>query len=250
VVVRSEATLELLQNSNSSDAEALRSVSDRYTNTAAGRMARLFEADTNLGSGIMTLYSDREQAEATIQDAIKGYRAVADTSDDKLLVARAYFGLGRAQESLGKVEDAITAYGQAVAATQSDAVANAAQQRIDLLKKAETQEFLTWFAKQDFKPADPAMPPTLPGSQSLPDLPDLDLPEVAPMKVPDELKGDATDETKSPPGEISLPTEATGTDAGAEASEPEMKVSVPETPAVPDEVKLDNPTVRVTDGKE
>jgi tetratricopeptide (TPR) repeat protein len=124
-------------------------------------IARLLEADTNLGSGIATLYTDREEAEGKIEDALKAYRNVANSTKDRLLLSRASFGIGHAYESLGKVKEATEAYRKVIAQNESEAVVKAAQQRIDLLQKSETQEFLTWFSKQDFKPADPSLPPNV-----------------------------------------------------------------------------------------
>jgi len=202
---KSDATLELLQNASSGDAEALAGVGDRYANTVAGTMARLYEADTNLGAGITALFSDRDEAESRIEDAIKAYKTVILSAKGSLLTSRANFGLARAYESLGQTKEAIAAYEATASLTESEAVAEAAKQRIALLQKAETQEFLTWFAKQDFKPADPTTPPNFPDGQRLPDLPDLDLPSIAPMDVPDELKTTSDAEAKPAPGEISLP---------------------------------------------
>lgn len=202
---KSDATLELLQNASSGDAEALAGVGDRYANTVAGTMARLYEADTNLGAGITALFTDRDEAETLIEDAIKAYKNVTLSTKDTLLASRANFGLGRAYESLGQTKEAIAAYEATASLTESDAVAEAAKQRIALLQKAETQEFLTWFAKQDFKPADPTTPPTFPDGQGLPDLPDLDLPAVTPMEVPGELKSTSDAEAKPAPGEMTLP---------------------------------------------
>lgn len=284
---RSDATLQLLQNANGGDAEALAEVSAQYAKTAAGEIAQLFEADTNLSSGIATLYTDREEAEGKIEAALKAYRSVASSNKDRLILSRANFGMGHALESLGKTKEAIEAYRKVVAQNESDAIVKSAQQRIDLLQKSETQEFLTWFNKQDFKPADPSLPPTLPDGNQLPDLPDLDLPEVEPLKVPDELKNDASTEGKEAPGKMTLP-ETTGTPAAetspaattapetATATEPEAAAKdgaadtkaepatteppAAENPAAeantsPDKpaekaAELDNPTVRVTDETE
>ena len=284
---RSDATLQLLQNANGGDAEALAEVSAQYAKTAAGEIAQLFEADTNLSSGIATLYTDREEAEGKIEAALKAYRSVASSNKDRLILSRANFGMGHALESLGKTKEAIEAYRKVVAQNESDAIVKSAQQRIDLLQKSETQEFLTWFSKQDFKPADPSLPPTLPDGNQLPDLPDLDLPEVEPLKVPDELKNDASTEGKEAPGKMTLP-ETTGTPAAetspaattapetATATEPEAAAKdeaadtkaepatteppAAENPAAeantsPDKpaekaAELDNPTVRVTDETE
>lgn len=273
---RSDATLELLQNANGGDAEALAEVGDRYAKTPAGAMARLYEADTNLSAGITALFSDREEAEAKIDDSIKAYREVTASVKDRLLVSRANFGMGRALESLGKVEDAVAAYQKVVLMNESDAVVSAAQQRIDLLKKAETQEFLAWFGKQDFKPADPSMPPLMPSGNMLPDLPDLDLPEIPALKLPDELKSNESDKATPAPGTMSLPasgeTAVPATDAlapAAPASEaPAPPAELPAAPVVDDAAAidpakpvdaatpadapettpaLDNPTVSVTD---
>ncbi len=235
-MARSDATLELIQNASGGDAEALASVGDRYSTTQAGELARLFEADTNLNAGITALYVDREEAESKINDALKAYREVASTSKDRLLVARSQFGVGHALESLGKVEDSVSAYRQVVAQADSDALAQAAQQRIDSLQKPETQEFLTWFAKQDFTPADPSSPPNLPSGIALPDLPDLVLPPVtADETIPDE--SDNAPEMSAPSNDVEL--------APASADPAPAEVA-PVEPAA----DVENPTVRVTDEAE
>ncbi|MGV3486679.1 MAG: tetratricopeptide repeat protein [Planctomycetaceae bacterium] len=252
MMARSDATLELLQNASSSDAEALAAVSERYAETPAGVIARLIEADSNMGAGVASLYTDREDAETRIEDAADAYRDVTRLTKDKLLLSRAHFGLGHALESLGKVDEAVDAYQQVMAINESDAIVNAAQQRMNLLEKSETQEFLTWFAKQDFSPADPSAPPSMPGSASLPDLPDLDLPEITPMKVPDELKSDAEAETKPAPGDITLPpadtdaaapsaADAAADDKPAQTPAPAAPATTPEPPAETPEPSAEAP---------
>jgi len=272
-MAKSDATLELLQNANGADAEALATVGDRYANTVAGTMARLFEADSNLGAGITALFTDREEGQAKIEDAIKAYKSVTTSTNDKLLLSRANFGLARAYESLGETKEAISAYQSAASTTESEAIAEASKQRIALLEKSETQEFLTWFSKQDFKPADPAMPPSFPDGQRLPDLPDLDLPEITPMKVPDELKASSDSATKPANENMSLPaadaaseakaTEPTDTEkvelvmppSTAEAPATVPSVATPSAPSTSDgsgstkEFVGDNAAVRVTDEK-
>ncbi len=280
-MARSDATLELLQNANGGDAEALATVGDRYASTIAGTMARLFEADTNLSAGITSLYADKEEGESKIEDALKAYREVTVSTQDRFLLSRAHLGIGHALESIGKAEDAIAAYRQAVAINESPALVAAAQQRIDLLQKPDTAEFLTWFAKQDFKPADPSLPPSLPDGKSLPALPDLDLPEIKPLEVPTELKNEAETaaaKTDDAPGEMKLPetpvetapasapdpgsTPPASTDStpateptvapaeGSPESPADINVEAPANPTPTEstsEPNLDNPTVRVTD---
>jgi len=217
VGTRSDATFELLQNSGTGDPEALGVVGERYAETTAGSLAKLLQADALLATGITGLFNDREEALNQLGDAAKRYAEVAGSTKDTLIRSRANFGLARAQESLGDVEKAISAYNTVVSIGESDAIVKVAQQRIDMLKSPVSQEFFAWFEKQDFKPADPSLPPGLPSGVSLPDLPDLDLPDVSPLNVPSELKGDAAE--GDAPGELGLPegdaTEPTANDSAA-----------------------------------
>jgi len=231
-IARSDATLELLQNAGGGDPEALAQVSTRYPDTVAGTIAKLYEADANLGLGITQLYADREDATAKIKDAIGAYTNVVATAKDKFLVARANLGLGRAHESLGDLKDATAAYQKAASMTDNDAIIASANQRIELLKTSDTKDFLAWFAKQDFKQADPSMPPLFPDGNELPDLPDLDLPEIEPMTVPNELKSSTDDLPTAVPGDIELPA------IDGDASMPAETAT---------DFVGDNPSVRATD---
>jgi hypothetical protein len=228
VGTRSDATFELLQNSGSGDPEALGVVGERYSDTTAGALAKLLQADALLAAGINGLFNDREETLNQLGDAVKRYSEVAGSTKDTLIRSRANFGLARAQESLGDVEKAIAAYNTVVSIGESEAITKVAQQRIDMLKGPLSQEFFAWFEKQDFKPADPSLPPALPSGVSLPDLPDLSLPEVSPLNVPAELKGEAAE--GDAPGEIGLP-EDDATSAESAAGETPAEETVEATQA-------------------
>jgi predicted negative regulator of RcsB-dependent stress response len=230
---RSDATLELLQNSGSSDPEALAAVGDRYADTSAGTVAKLLQADVLLAEGISGLFNDREAAQGQLDEALKQYTLVAETSKDMLLRSRANFGVARTLESKGEIDKAVSAYNRVIEIGESDAIATAARNRINHLKSPMTTDFFAWFDKQDFTPPDPTAPPTLPSGVSLPDLPDLDLPDVSPLAVPAELKGDTTG--GDAPGEMSLPAKDAApaeTPAPAESATP---------PADSDQPKPDAP---------
>lgn len=203
VGARSDATLELLQNVGSGDPEGLGQVGERYPGTPAGALAKLYQADVLLANGIAAQFNDREEAQTQLTDALKRYSEVAAASTDTLVRSRANFGIARTQESLGQVDKAIEAYKTVVSIGESEAMIKAAQHRIEALQKPETQEFLAWFERQDFRPADPALPPSMPSGGSLPDIPDLDLPEVSPLNIPAELRGEASEGPA--PGELNLP---------------------------------------------
>lgn len=224
---RSDATLELLQNSGSSDPEALAAVGDRYADTSAGALAKLLQADVLLATGISGLFNDREAAQGQLDEALKQYTLVAETSKDTLLRSRANFGVARTLESQGEIDKAISAYNSVIEIGESDAIATAARNRINHLKSPMTTDFFAWFDKQDFTPPDPTAPPTLPSGVSLPDLPDLDLPDVSPLAVPAELKGDTS--SGNAPGEMSLPDK----DAVAPMEEKSAEPTAATPPAEP-----------------
>ncbi|HBJ35405.1 MAG TPA: hypothetical protein DDZ51_11770 [Planctomycetaceae bacterium] len=242
---RSDATLELLQNSGSSDPEALAAVGDRYADTGAGALAKLLQADVLLATGVSGLFNDREAAQGQLDEALKQYRLVAETSKDNLLRSRANFGVARTFESKGEIEKAVSAYNRVIEIGESDAIATAARNRIDHLKSPLTTDFFAWFDKQDFTPPDPTAPPTLPSGVSLPDLPNLDLPDVSPLAVPSELKGAAAE--GDAPGEMSLPakdapaTDSPAPDAPAAPAAPPADGDQPEPAAASQETPKLNP---------
>lgn len=167
---RSDATLQLLMENPE--------VSSQYPGTVAAAWSELFQANDNLAQGINALYQDRDEAETLLSQAKDQFRDARAASDDRLLLSRANFGLGMAAESLGELEEAIDAYKRCVEANESEQMVEIAQERADRLSKPQAEDFLAWFSDQDFSPADPSMPPELPGATSLPDLPDLDLPDL------------------------------------------------------------------------
>jgi len=241
LTTRSNATYEMLKNSGTGDpgaVEALGGVGTAYSDTAAGSLAKVFQADALLTTGISSLFNDREEAKTQLADALRLYTEVADTSKETLVSSRAHFGMARTYESMGETEKAVSAYNRVVDIRESEAMVTAAKHRIEHLKSPITEEFFAWFNKQDFRPADPSVPPTLPGGASLPDLPNLELPDLSPLKVPAELKGDPTsgDQSTEAPGEMALPksespTAAPAADSPAPPAEPQAPPAEPQAPS-------------------
>ena len=203
---RSDATLELLQNSGAGDAEALGSIGQRYAGTAAGELAKLYQADTLLAGGINGLFEDREEAENQIKEAIKHYESIRDTSTHSLFASRATLGLARARESLGQIDLAVEDYNRLVKLNEFEAIVDLAQQRINQLKSPASVEFLAWFAKQDFRAAAAAAIPGVPGADSIPGLPNFDLPDLDPLK-PSELAPETAAEMTEPKTDTPAATE-------------------------------------------
>ncbi len=188
---RSDATLQLIQAVGSSSAEQLATVGDNYPDTAPAAWSRLYEGNAYMAEGLRALYVDREDAEARLGDARDAFNQALSGSDDRLLRSRGYFGLARVAESLGEIDEAIGAYRKCVEADESEAMVDYAQGRIDALSNPQTKEFLAWFSEQDFTPADPSLPPSLPSEKTLPDMPDLNLPTLG------EKLGVSSDDSES-----------------------------------------------------
>lgn len=175
---RSDATLSLLQKVDSGDPELLSNVASDYPETVAAKWAMIFRGDDLLAAGLRDLYSDRDSAMEQIEEARVSYRTGIDAQGDRLLVSRAHLGLAKIAEAEGNLDEAITAYDEVVANAESDEMRTFAEQRIEFLKAPSTESFVEWFNVQDFSPADPSLPPSLPGMPDLPESSDLDLPKL------------------------------------------------------------------------
>ncbi|TWU47726.1 YfgM family protein [Rubripirellula reticaptiva] len=175
---RSYSTFELIEAMNSNDTEILAGVSEKFPGTLASEWAKLYQANQFLTEGVDALFADRDNAVTLLGDAKKAYENALVGATDPLLISRGHFGLARAHESLGELDEAIAQYKETIAVGESDEMTEKAEERIAALGKPGTKSFLAWFADQDFSPSDPSLPPSLPGSASLPDLPDLDLPDL------------------------------------------------------------------------
>ncbi|MCO8123010.1 tetratricopeptide repeat protein [Stieleria sp. TO1_6] len=199
---RADATLQLLMENPE--------VASQYPDTVAAAWSLLFQGNDSLAQGINSLYQDRDEAETLLGQAKEQFTSARGASKDTILVSRANFGLAMAAESLGEVEEAKQAYQGTVDANESEQMVEIAKQRIARLANPQSDEFLAWFSEQDFSPADPSLPPELPGASGLPDLPDLELPD---LDLGDNLK--ASDQPQDAvEGGLELPEDA---QAGNEA---------------------------------
>ena len=175
---RSDATLALIEASLRQDPSDLSQIASSYPNTSAAAWAKLYEGNALLAEASQSLFVDRTTAEDSIRQARSAYNSAIAMSDDRIVLSRAHFGLARASEALGEIETAIREYEATVLARESDSMVALASRRIESLQAPATQSFVEWFAEQDFSPADPALPPSLPTGSSLSDTPDVSLPPL------------------------------------------------------------------------
>lgn len=196
VAKRSDATLQLIQASGSGDAVMLGQVAESYQGTASGSWAKLYEGQALVSQGIQTIFTDRTGAEELLQQAEDVLLSAVNSSTETLLVSRGHYGIAQAREALGEVEKAIESYNQVIQINESEAMVKRAEARIEALERPESQAFLAWFSEQDFSPPDPSLPPTLPGGNTLPEMPEIGLPTL-------DLGVDG--ETTTPEGGLELP---------------------------------------------
>ena len=215
VETRSDSTLELIQATGSSDPEKLANVASLYPETEAARWAKLYQGNEYLGQGIEALYNDRGTAEQLFEDARASIQSALAGSSDQLLQSRAHLSLGRIDESLGEIDAAVEHYRQVITVGESEAMRSLAQGRIDNLSTDDAKSFIDWFGQQEFAPPEPSLPPALPSSDALPDLPDMSLPDLGDDMPSNAVDGDAGDEDDMPTAE---PTQSP--DAEAATTEP------------------------------
>tara|TARA_R110002049_G_scaffold305056_2_gene501054 strand:- start:23184 stop:24107 length:924 start_codon:yes stop_codon:yes gene_type:complete len=207
---RSDATLALIDASMSEDPSDLSQIAATYPTTSAAAWAKLYEGNSLLTQAMQSLFVDRTAAEDSIREARAAYNSALASSDDRIIRSRAHFGLARASEALGEVETAISEYKLTVDADESESMVALARRRIESLESPETQDFVEWFAEQDFAPADPTLPPSLPTGSSLSDTPDVELPD---------LDEGLTSEDESAPladGGLEMPADGANAEAAAD----------------------------------
>lgn len=175
---RSDATYQLIEGSVRGDSETLATVAATYPKTPMAAWARLYQGSQKMGAGINALFTSRDESEELLNEANTAYEEALALSEDTLIQSRAHYGLARIAESRGKTDEAIAHYEATMDAGESVEMMTEAQQRIKLLSKPTAKNFLAWFDEQDFSTADPSLPPALPSDQMLPDLPDLNFPDL------------------------------------------------------------------------
>jgi hypothetical protein len=150
-------------------------VADKYAGTKVAPWARLQEGEAELSSGVRALFTDRDAGRSDINKAAENFeKLINDKSTPDDVVDRALFGLARCREAVppkgtspGTINNpAIEVYERLL--KRDTPYKQLAEQRITALRTATDQDFNAWFALQNPKPADRAMPKDL----SIPPLPE------------------------------------------------------------------------------
>lgn len=136
--------------------DSLGDVIRRHPGTPAAQWSEVVLADFAVSEGTDLLFSNKEQGRQRLESAVEAYSAVLAARPRGLLATRATFGLAKARESLGQLEEARRGY-EAVATEQgAGGFMHLAKQRMTALNRPVMQEWYDWFAAQTFQPPQPA----------------------------------------------------------------------------------------------
>lgn len=156
-------------------------IAEQRPNTQLGLWSAVIAADLHLDVGCNLLFTDKAGANQELRLAVDHYVAIRERTRHPMLLQRATYGLARAWEAQGDLQQAIEHY-EDVARTWPDGVfASEAERRAEDLKRPTTKEWYDRFAKFDPKPAYADEPGT-PGER-----PAFDVdapPEEGPLFVP------------------------------------------------------------------
>lgn len=136
--------------------ESLGDVIRRYPATAAAQWAEIVLADLAVSEGTDLMFVERGRAAERLQQAANTYGAVLAARPSGMLAERATFGLAKAREAVGQLEEARLGY-EAVAREQASAgLKRLAAARAEALGRESTRQWYDWFAAQKITPPEPA----------------------------------------------------------------------------------------------
>ena len=136
--------------------ERLTDVIRRYPGSAAAQWSQLMMADGAIAEGTQLLFVDRGRARQRLEAAIGIYSGLLAERPLALVAERAAFGLAKARESLGQLEEARRGYEAVVSEYPESAVRGIAENRIAALARESTRQWYDWF--DGWKPAPPEPP--------------------------------------------------------------------------------------------
>ena len=141
---------------SSGDVAKLAAVAVQRTDSSAAGWAQLVLADSALEQGCNLLFADRARGLERLQDAVGRYQQLLASRPNGMLAERTVFGLAKANEALGNLDEARRGYEAVIADHPGSAAASLAASRVGAVSREATRQWYDWFAAQ--KPAPPAAP--------------------------------------------------------------------------------------------
>jgi len=148
---------------NSRDArDQLGEIASRYPSLPVGQWASLVLADFQLSNGTDRLFTEKADARSELKQAADRYRSVMLESREPTILQRATYGLARAHEALGTLEEARKEYSSIAEQWPDSPFAAPATERAKDLEQTSTKNFYDWFAKYE-PPRQLSKEPGIPG---------------------------------------------------------------------------------------
>ena len=140
---------------------AFNEVVQRYPGSEAALWSQLVLADMALTDGAVLAFEDRATSNERLESAADLYTAVLAEGPSGLLAERARFGLAKAQESLGQIDEAQAGYASVARDFPESPLAAVATEHAAALASESTKGWYDWFFAQDLTPA---IPPSTPAA--------------------------------------------------------------------------------------
>ncbi len=193
-----------LQAFNTGDRDKLTTTAEKYPGTPVASWSNLIVADMRLNEGSNQILKNKSDARESLRRAAEGYQDVYDHAREPLVLQRALFGLARAHEGLGELDESKAAYEKLLKRWPDGPLKEVAAKRVAALGETSTKQFYDWLAKYEPKSLDKE--PGTPGLKSEFNSSLLENPHVDASKI--ELLTPKTETTEKPEGDAK-PAETT-----------------------------------------
>lgn len=219
---------------SSSDNEALLQLGDQFPDLPAGQWARITAADIKLSGGVADLFRNRDAAPKQLEEAATLYAEVRKSAkaNQRELAERALIGQARAQESLGKVEEALKLYREFAEKYAESPYLQDAEWRIRDLERQSTKKFYDWFATYTPREVDSSLPFPNAGTSldQVPEEPDFGkLIESLDQRL--GIQSGSSESTSTPAGAEAPPAENAAPEADSSAPPTDSTTPPADSPA-------------------
>lgn len=149
-----------LEAINSPRVDALTEIEKQFPGTPAAAWAKLAGAERLLAEGAELAFIDKEGSRQRLESAAAQYSDILSRRPGDLLAERATLGMAKANETLGRLDEARDGYEALAKDHPSSPLADIAAAHAAALADKRTRDFYSWFVS--WKP--PVAPPVDPGA--------------------------------------------------------------------------------------
>jgi len=148
-----QAWTDLTRSLEARSPDMMTTVTEDYPNTVVGQTATVVLGDWRLATGCNQRFASMALAQKDLSSAIDSYSKVLEKSQVSSLLERATYGMARAKETQGELEDATKYYKEVAEKWPDGAYAAAAKQRLEDFKRLDMKLMFGDLRKYEPKPA-------------------------------------------------------------------------------------------------